>query len=135
MSVIRQMEIIEKLIDGSDSDNIRLKIRQRDDYLFKSAEYSANQTATEFIAAPGEGYKLVIKGGAIASSTNTGIVTINGTVDEATIIIAKLYASQFMRLADADISVELDENTAVTITSTTGANDIFVKANYVIREV
>ena len=135
MSIERQTELLEQLTCGCSSDNTRLRVRSRDDYEFVSAEYSANQTATAFIAAPGEGYRIVVKGGSIASSTNTGTVTINGTYDESTVILAKLYASQFVRLADADIHIALDENTAVTVTSTTGENNIFIKANYVIEEV
>ena len=110
----------------------RLKIRQRDDYLFKSIEYTANQTATEFLTAPDVGNKIIVKGAAIQADANSGIVVVNGTVGGETIIIAKLYASRYTQLCQTGISVPLDENTNITVTSTTGDNNVLVKMNYVI---
>ena len=69
---------------------------------------------------------------AIQADANSGIVVVNGTVGGETIIIAKLYASRYTQLCQTGISVPLDENTNITVTSTTGDNNVLVKMNYVI---
>ena len=135
MSIARQTEIIEQVASTCSDDNVRIKIRQRDDYLFKSAEYATAQTATSFIAAPAAGNKIVIKGVALAGDGTTGEVIINGTVGAATIIIAKLYVTKANSLSQESISIPLDAATAVTITTTTGTDKVLAKINYVVDEV
>ena len=137
MSIPRLTEILEHvcLCFSTNTDNHRIKIRQRDDYIFKSAEYTANQTATSFVAAPGVGYRIAVKALAMTGDGTTGEAYLNGTKDGATIIIGKIYMTKYNTIVTGNISVPLDENTAITLTSTTGTDKLFVQLNYVVDEV
>jgi len=135
MSVPRLTQLFEAAKCCDKDNEIRFKTRQRDDYLFKSAEYSANQTAVSMIAAPGAGYRIVVKGVWMTTASNAGAVTLNGTADAATIIISKAYSTLIPSFSEAGVSVPLDENTAVTMTSTTGAVGLTVSINYVVDKV
>lgn len=130
MSVKRQTELMENMLT-----NNRVKITQRDSYLFKSAEFETAQTATEMIAAPGAGKRIVIKAVSVATDGSTGEVLSNGTAGSASIIICKLYVTKANSLSQGSINVPLDENTAVTLTTTTGTDKVFVKCNYIVEDV
>ena len=135
MSVSRISEIFENIIERFDETNVRLKIRQRDDYIFKSAEYAASQTAASFVAAPGEGFRYVVKSLAFAGNGTTGEAYLNGTIGGSTIIIGKIYMTKYNTFVTGNISAKLDENTAITITSTTGTDKLFIQLNYVTDAV
>ena len=135
MSVPKITDFLEKICKCNNTDNYRIKIRQRDDYLYASAEYSANQTGTSFIAAPGAGYRIVIKGIWYDAAGTTGEIIFTGTVAGASKVIDKAYVTKYNNKSNSGIRIPMDENTAITITSTTGTDKIFVKINYVVDMV
>jgi len=135
MSVPRLTQLLDNIIINYYGTNSRIKIRQRDDYIYKSAEYAASQTALSLVAAPGEGKRIVVKTVAFTGDGATGEAYLNGTVDGETIIIGKIYMTKYNAIVTGDVSVPLDRNTAITLTSTTGTDKLFVQINYVVELV
>ena len=115
--------------------NDRVKIIQRDNYVFFSEEYETAQTAAVIIAAPAAGKRIVIKADAIATDSTSGEVSILGTMGEASTIIAKIYVTRRSVLSQGTINIPLDEATGVTLTTTTGTDKVLVKLNYIIEDV
>ena len=115
--------------------NDRVKIIQRDNYVFFSEEYETAQTAAVIIAAPAAGKRIVIKADAIATDSTSGEVSILGTMGGASTIIAKIYVTKTSALNQGTINVPLDEATGVTLTTDTGTDKVLVKLNYVIEDV
>lgn len=113
----------------------RLRVRTNDDHLFFSNEYATAQTGTAIIAAPGAGKRLAIKGIQMHTESNTGEIVINGTIGASTKIVDKLYASRFSADTTGLENIALDENTALTLTTTTGTNKAFIAVNYIIESV
>lgn len=111
----------------------RMRVRTNDDYLFFSNEYATAQTGTSIIAAPGSGKRLVVKSIIIHSDATTGEVTINGTISASTKIINKLYATRFSNDNTGNENIALDENTAITLTTTTATSKVFIGINYIIE--
>ena len=130
VSTRRTTEINEDILRKN-----RFKMVTGDNYLSNSVIYTANQTATEFIATPGEGYRIVIKYLALRTGTNTGIMKFTGTLNEAALVMGMVYVSSKASFGTGVISIALDENTNITITTTTGNNDIFAAIEYIIEAV
>jgi hypothetical protein len=119
----------------SSTRNGRIQIEQRNCFSFFSDEYATAQTGTVIIAAPAAGKRIVIKADAIATNSDTGEISILGTADSTSIIIAKLYSSKNTRVSQGAVNVPLDEATGVTLTTETGTSKVLVKLNYIIEDL
>lgn len=94
-------------------------------------EYSSSQTATEIIAAPGEGKQIVITTVAIRSIANSGKAYLsNGILNAFHTYFESQYAS-----SSNNLDVAVGENLAITLTSTQGSNDMYVGVAYYIEAV
>lgn len=100
-----------------------------------SAEINANQTATELIPAPGPGFRIVIKYGSIRTTSTVGKGYFHGTLRGTQFLMGMVYSSVFTSFTGFGIAVELDENTALYLTTTFGTKDTFYFIQYTIEKV
>jgi len=126
----RTTEILENVLRQR-----RIKTSPRDNYLAFSAEYATAQTATEVIAAPGSGKRIVMKYLSIRTVSASGKAYLEGTYNSSTLVMGMIYPAQTKVFGAADISILLDENTNVTITTTTGTSDLFTAMQWTIEDV
>ena len=130
MSIDRQTEILEDVLRKE-----RIKITTNDHFLAKSVEFSTEQTATEFIEAPGEGYRIVVKYIALRTDSLSGTMHYNGTYNSAAKTFGIVYVSAFEAFSTGNLSLPLDENTAITVTTATGTSNVFAAMQYIIETV
>lgn len=130
MSQPRTTELLERA-----SRQDRLKVSPRDNYLAFSAEYVTAQTATEVIAAPGAGKRIVMKYISLRTVANSGKAYLEGTLNSSTLLMGMIYPAQTQTFGAMDISILLDENTNVVLTTTTGTSALFVAVQWAIEDV
>ncbi len=119
--------------DGSGNDTSEVyEIRCKDyKHYFFSGEYTANQTALSVIAAPGAGKQIVLNYVAQRSSANSGVSYLNSGAMK----FGNMYFSAQNSLGAVSVEVECGDNTAVTLTTTTGSSPFYIALMYHIEEV
>ncbi len=95
-------------------------------------KYSTAQTATSVIAAPGAGKAIRVRAFLFVVDGSTGTIELNG---EAGNTIGWQPANQFNALGLSSITNQVAENTAVSLTTTTGTDTVFIGVNYEIVKV
>lgn len=96
-----------------------------------TAEYSAAQAGVAIITPP-TGYRLCVRDVFITTNGNTGEVAFDFATSSKP--VARLYASAQNNNFNTSGHVLGAVNEALTITTTTGTNKVFVKVNYVIHK-
>ena len=117
--------------DGSSDTSEVFQVKAREyKHIFFTASYSASQTGTQIIAAPGAGKKIVIEYFGLRSTANTGTAYITSGQN-----IGMTYFEAQNSFSAFDMTVDCPANTAVTFTSTTGTAPLTVAIQYHIEEV
>lgn len=96
--------------------------------LTHTALYSVNQTNIAMIT-PTSGTLLCVRDIFISCSGNTGTIEIN--FNTSNIAVARLYATRDQRIENINCHIEGAIDEPLSITSTTGANEIFILVNYI----
>lgn len=110
----------------------RIKVTTSDNQLIAQAEYAASQTATEIIAAPGTGKRIVIHYGSIRTDASSGTAYLEPS--DNSFKMFQVYISVFSTFTAGSLYIPLPENTSVDLTSTQGTNNIYVFLNYTIED-
>lgn len=113
----------------------RIKVIGNDDFLANSEEFVSEQTGTIFLPTPGAGKRHIVKYVSVRSDGDAGEIYLEGTLNGSPLIIGKNYVSKFRAFTANEIAIALDENTPITLTSTTGTSKIFIALQYVIEDV
>ncbi len=95
----------------------------------KTVEYTSNQTGTVLINGV-DGYLTEVRGLVIHTEATSGEVNIY--FDSGNFI--KLYASKDSQLSISNINIRGNEGENLKITTTTGANKVYIGINYIIRK-
>ena len=93
--------------------------------------YSANQTNLAIIT-PGSGRKLCIHTVVISTEANTGEVRLDFASSGK--VVARCYATRFQHSCSINLHIEGAVDEPLTLTSTTGANDLHIAVSYVEEE-
>lgn len=116
--------------DGSSDTSEVFHVKAKEyKHLFFTASYSSSQTATQIIAAPGAGKKIVLEYLAMRSTANTGTAYITSGQN-----IGTTYFEAQNSFSSTDMDVDCPANTAVTLTTTTTTSPLTVAVQYHIEE-
>lgn len=133
MSTDRTTELLNDVTKNFNPTDYRIKVSTSDNLLPKTANYAASQTDTIVVASPGAGKRIVIYYGSIRTSANSGEAYLEPTDDSFKMF--QLYISVQNDFTVGNLYVPLPEDTGVKITSTQGANPLYVALNYSIESV
>ena len=97
--------------------------------LTKTATYTENQTGTIFLS-PTSGTRLCIRDVYMSTDDNLGLAVLNFN-GVSMIDVFRLFATRFQSWSTVNMHIEGALNENLTITSTTGANQLFVLVNYI----
>ena len=89
-------------------------------------EYTTNQTDSEIIT-PEEGNKLIVKDISIHTKANSGVVALDFNGRK----VARLYSSANNRFSPTVATICGKINEPLTLTTTTGDNEVFISVNYI----
>ena len=92
-----------------------------------SQVYTANQTNLT-ILTPQSGARICVHAVTICTESNTGDVEIDFLTSGKP--VARLYASRFQQALSMSLHIEGAQNEVITLTTTTGANDVFIAISY-----
>lgn len=126
-SILKEITCVENKVNGDvalmvDTDMIKTTF---------TAEYSAAQTAVSMITPP-SGYKVCVRDVFIRTNGNTGVVEIDFVTSSK--LVDRLYAAAQNQSTNTSGHVLGAVDEPLKITTTTGANKVFVKVNYVLHK-
>lgn len=112
---------------NSDRNRRALTVDMAGHILTHTVVYTANQANTTLIT-PTLGTSLCLRDVYIATESNTGDVNIDFLTSN--IAVLRLYATMFQNWSGVNMHIEGALNEVLSITTTTGANDVFILINY-----
>ena len=97
-----------------------------------SRVYPANQTNLAIIT-PGSGRRLCIHSVSICTEANAGDVELD--FQASGIPVGRCYATRFQTCCHINMHTEGGKNEPLRLTTTTGANDVFIAVSYIEEKV
>ncbi len=113
---------------NSDRNRYALTVDPAGHILTHTAVYAANQAGIALIT-PTAGTRLCIRDIYLCASINTGDIELD--FNTSNIPVARLYAARYQVVYALSCHMEGAIDEVLTLTTTTGNNDIFIMVNYI----